>query len=155
MLASTAGWTGFFAVEILANNALSPVNQLAGRLVSGIAGYAVASTVGATLVGGVLAGAVTGIAMSAILQERDTGGAGMIHAVRPVRWFSFVVLTTSIVSVYCWLALLAGHMYGLAGVPRGPSGIFAYGSRLIPPGKAPARSQTFLSQGENPCRPST
>jgi hypothetical protein len=28
----------------------------------------------------------------------------MIHAVRPVRWFSFVVLTTSIVSVYCWLA---------------------------------------------------
>jgi len=73
VLASTAGWTGFFAVEILANNALSPVNQLAGRLVSGIAGYAVASTVGATLVGGVLAGAVTGIAMSAILEERDTG----------------------------------------------------------------------------------
>ncbi len=28
----------------------------------------------------------------------------MIHAVRPVRWFSFVVLTTSIVSIYCWLA---------------------------------------------------
>jgi len=46
---------------------------VAGRFVGGIAGYAVASTVGATLVGGVLAGAVTGIAMSAILQARDTG----------------------------------------------------------------------------------
>lgn len=28
----------------------------------------------------------------------------MTLAVRPVRWFSFVVLTTSIVGTYCWLA---------------------------------------------------
>ena len=27
----------------------------------------------------------------------------MTHAVRPVQWFLFVVLTTSIVSTYCWL----------------------------------------------------
>ena len=31
------------------------------------------------------------------------GDDDMTHGVRPVRWFSFVVLTTSIVSAYCWL----------------------------------------------------
>ena len=72
VVANTVGWTGFFAVEIFANHALAAVNQLAGRLVSGLAGYAVGSTVGATLIGGALAGAVTGIAMSVILQAPKT-----------------------------------------------------------------------------------
>jgi hypothetical protein len=55
------------------NQALPVVNQLAGRLVSGIAGYAVASSVGATLLGGALAGAITGIAMSVILPANSHG----------------------------------------------------------------------------------
>jgi len=64
VLASTAGWTGFVAVEIFRQSALSRVNQLAGALVSWCAGYAAASSVGATLLGGAVAGAITGIALS-------------------------------------------------------------------------------------------
>jgi len=73
VLASTIGWGGFFAVEMFRNQALSGVNQLAGRLVSGIAGYAVASSVGGTLLGGALAGATTGIALSVILAANSHG----------------------------------------------------------------------------------
>jgi hypothetical protein len=73
VLASTVGWSGLVAVEMFRNHALSGVNQLASRLVSGIAGYAVASGVGATLLGGILAGAVTGIALSVILQAKSHG----------------------------------------------------------------------------------
>ena len=69
IVASALGWGGFFAVEISASNALAAVNQLAGRLVSGIAGYAVASSVGTTILGGAVAGAVTGIALSVTLAE--------------------------------------------------------------------------------------
>jgi hypothetical protein len=68
ILASTVGWWGFAAVEIFRNHALLAVNQLAGRLVSGMAGYAVASTVGATLLGGAFAGAITGIAVAITLK---------------------------------------------------------------------------------------
>jgi len=71
VLASTVGWGGFVAVEIFQGHALSAVDQLAGSLVSGIAGYAVASSVGATLLGGALAGATTGIALSVTLRGRD------------------------------------------------------------------------------------
>ena len=71
VLASTVGWGGFVAVEMFRNQALSVVNQLAGRLVSGIAGYAVASSVGATLLGGAFAGAITGIALSVTLQAKS------------------------------------------------------------------------------------
>jgi hypothetical protein len=67
VLASTIGWGGFVAVEIFRNQSLSAVNQLAGRLVSTVAGFAVASTVGATLLGGASAGAITGIALAATL----------------------------------------------------------------------------------------
>jgi hypothetical protein len=67
VLASTVGWGGFVAVEIFRNPSLSAVNQLGGRLVSGVAGHAVASTVGATLLGGAVAGAMTGIALAVTL----------------------------------------------------------------------------------------
>jgi hypothetical protein len=70
VLASTAGWVGFIAVEMFGNGALPVVNQLAGRLVSGIAGYQVGSSLGATVLGSALAGAVTGIAMSLNLIPR-------------------------------------------------------------------------------------
>jgi hypothetical protein len=72
VLASTAGWGGFFAVEIFRNPSLSAVNQLGGRLVSAVAGYAVASTVGATLLGGAVAGAITGIALAVTLPQTPT-----------------------------------------------------------------------------------
>jgi hypothetical protein len=55
------------------NQALSMVNQPAGRLVSAIAGYEVASSVGATLLGGALAGALTGIALSVTLPVKSHG----------------------------------------------------------------------------------
>lgn len=70
VVASTLGWWGFIAVEIFRNHALPVVNQVAGKLVSGIAGYAVASTIGATLLGGAIAGAITGIAVSVTLPLR-------------------------------------------------------------------------------------
>lgn len=72
VLASTAGWGGFFAVEIFRNPSLPVVNQLGGRLVSAVAGYAVASTVGATLLGGAVAGAITGIALAVTLPRTPT-----------------------------------------------------------------------------------
>jgi hypothetical protein len=73
VLASTLGWGGFIAVEIFRHQALSGVNQLAGSLVSGIAGYATASSVGATLLGAAFAGAVTGLAMSITMQAKSHG----------------------------------------------------------------------------------
>jgi len=69
MFATAIGWTGFLDVEIAAANALAAVNQIAGRLVSGVAGYAVASSVGATIVGGAIAGGVTGIVLAIIVDE--------------------------------------------------------------------------------------
>jgi hypothetical protein len=69
VLASTIGWGAFFAVEIFNNDALPAVNQIAGRLVSAMAGYSVASGVGATIVGGALAGAITGIALAATISH--------------------------------------------------------------------------------------
>jgi len=51
------------------NTVTVTVNQIAGRLVSGVAGYAVASSVGATIVGGAIAGGVTGIVLAIIVDE--------------------------------------------------------------------------------------
>jgi putative Mn2+ efflux pump MntP len=65
VIASTLGWGGFFAIEIFQNQDPSVVNQLAGRLVSALAGFSTGSTVSATLLGGAVAGAVTGIALAA------------------------------------------------------------------------------------------
>lgn len=70
--ASAVGWSAFFAVEFFANKALAPVNELAGRLVSAIAGYSVSSGVGATLLGGVLAGAITGVALAYAIDTHFT-----------------------------------------------------------------------------------
>ena len=67
VLASAVGWSGFLGVEIFQSDALPAVNELAGRLVSTFAGYAVASGVGATLLGGTVAGAVTGIALMTLV----------------------------------------------------------------------------------------
>lgn len=71
--ASAAGWAGFVAVEMFHNHALSMVNQPVGRLVSGLAGYEVASSVGATLLGGAIAGAITGIVLSVTLPLESHG----------------------------------------------------------------------------------
>jgi len=71
VLASTVGWGGLFAVEVFRNDALGGVNQLASRLISAIAGYAVDSSVGATLLGGAFAGAITGIALAVTLQPKS------------------------------------------------------------------------------------
>jgi hypothetical protein len=68
LLASTVAWTGFGAVVLFRSNALARTDDLAGRLVSGVAGYAVASNVGATLLGGAIAGGITGIAMAMSLK---------------------------------------------------------------------------------------
>jgi hypothetical protein len=48
VLTSAVGWGGFVAIEMFQNQALSIVNQPVGRLVSGVAGYEVASSVAAT-----------------------------------------------------------------------------------------------------------
>jgi hypothetical protein len=69
-IASTVGWGGFVAVEFFGNQSLPAVDQLGGRLVSGLAGYTVASNVGATLLAGALAGAITGIALSITMPVR-------------------------------------------------------------------------------------
>jgi hypothetical protein len=65
IVASTIGWGGLLTVEALSDHTLPAVNRIAGRIVSGIAGYSVASGIGATVVGGTFAGAVTGIALAA------------------------------------------------------------------------------------------
>jgi hypothetical protein len=72
VVASTVGWAGFIAIELYQQESLSAVNQLAGRLVSGIAGYAVASSVGATLLGSALTGAITGVTLAATLPASST-----------------------------------------------------------------------------------
>jgi hypothetical protein len=66
VIAST-GWSGFFAVEVFRMKTLPAVDELAGRLVSGIAGYSVGSSVGATLLGGLIAGGITGIALAVVM----------------------------------------------------------------------------------------
>jgi hypothetical protein len=71
VLASTVGWTAFVAIVIFGADTLPAANQLTGRLVSGIAGYLVASTIGATLLGGACAGAITGIALAIALRDRS------------------------------------------------------------------------------------
>ena len=48
-------------------DALPAVNSLAGRFVSTVAGYSVASSLGATLLAGTLVGLCTGIAASIVL----------------------------------------------------------------------------------------
>jgi hypothetical protein len=70
VLASTVGWSGLLAVELFGNKTLATIDQLAGQLVSGIAGYSVASSVGATLLGGAFAGAATGTALAMLLRGR-------------------------------------------------------------------------------------
>ena len=52
VLASAVAWSGLLAVELFGNKALPAIDQLSGRLVRGIVGYSVASSVGATLLGG-------------------------------------------------------------------------------------------------------
>jgi len=71
VLASAVGWSGIIAVELFGNKVLANVDQLGGQLVSGIAGYSVASSVGATLLGGAFAGATTGAALAAMLRGRS------------------------------------------------------------------------------------
>ncbi len=71
VVASAIGWGTFFAIEIFGRDTLSVVNQPAGRLVSAIAGWEVASSVGATLLGGALAGGITGIALAVALQDHE------------------------------------------------------------------------------------
>jgi len=55
VLASAAGWSGFFPVEMLRNYAVPVVDRFGRKLASAIAGHAVASSVGATLLGGAVA----------------------------------------------------------------------------------------------------
>jgi hypothetical protein len=76
VVASTIGWATFVAVEIFAGNVLPEVNQLTGRLVSMIAGYPIASVVGATLLGGLLAGTITGTALTLVLQDIPNTSSG-------------------------------------------------------------------------------
>jgi hypothetical protein len=70
VIATTIGWTACAAAEIFGQQTLTPVNRLAGRLVSAIAGYTVASTMGATLLGGAVAGTITGVALAFIASAR-------------------------------------------------------------------------------------
>jgi hypothetical protein len=70
VLASTVGWTGLLAIELFDNKVLANLDQLTGQLVSAIAGYSVASSVGATLLGGAFAGATTGVALAMTLPGR-------------------------------------------------------------------------------------
>ena len=55
------------AIEMFWMGAFPAVDRLSGRLVSAIAGYATASSVGATVLGGLLAGAITGVTLVVIL----------------------------------------------------------------------------------------
>jgi len=81
VLASTLGWGGFFAIEIFQNQDPSVVNQLAGRLVSALAGFSTGSTVSATLLGGAVAGAITGIALATTSTTLATSGrSGTVQA---------------------------------------------------------------------------
>src|SRR5204863_4839251 len=72
VLASTVGWVAFVAIVMFRPHALPGVNQLTGRLVSGIAGYLVDSSIGAALLGGVCAGAITGVALAIQLPDAST-----------------------------------------------------------------------------------
>jgi len=81
IMASTAGWTAFVAVHIFDGHALPAIDRLAGRLVSTIAGYDVASAAGATVAGGMLAGAITGLALAVAL--RDAGGSQRSDVLQP------------------------------------------------------------------------
>ena len=67
IVASTVGWVAFVAVEMFLPDALPAVNAHAGRFVSTVAGYSVASSLGATLLAGTLVGVCTGIAASIVL----------------------------------------------------------------------------------------
>jgi len=71
LIASTAGWVGFVAVETFGSHALPLVSRLTGTLVSRIAGYAVTSSVGTTVLAGAVAGAVTGVALAMTLPARS------------------------------------------------------------------------------------
>ncbi len=76
MVANTLGWSGLFAVEVFANKSLPLVNRVAGQFLSRIAGYEVASSVGATLMGGAIAGVITGIALAVALGDRGESREG-------------------------------------------------------------------------------
>ncbi len=68
-IAATAiGWSSFIAIELFFFSVLPGLNQLAGAVVSRLAGYEVASNIGAALVGSLIAGAVTGTALTVIVK---------------------------------------------------------------------------------------